>query len=86
MTTQGGQVPIFGQGCGIRGLPAEGSAPARFVRALAHVATLRPVPDAAALETSARQVLNNFDIPFGLIRTDDNPQGHDHTLCSTICL
>ena len=86
MTTQGGQVPIFGQGCGIRGLPAEGSAPARFVRALAHVATLRPVPDAAALETSARQVLNNFDIPFGLIRANHNPQGHDHALYLTISL
>jgi hypothetical protein len=35
---------------------------------------------------SARHVLNNFDIPFGLIRADHNPQGHDHALCSTICL
>ena len=56
------------------------------MRALAYVATLRPVLDAPALEMSARQVLKNFDIPFGLIRADDNPQGHDHTLCSTICL
>jgi choloylglycine hydrolase len=86
VTTEGGLVPSFGQGCGMRGLPAEGSAPARFMRAVGYVATLRPVPDAAALELSARHVLNNFDIPFGLIRADDNPQGHDHTLCSTICL
>jgi len=86
VTTQGGLVPSFGQGCGMLGLPAEGSALARFMRAVSYVATLRPVPDAAALEMSARHVLNNFDIPFGLIRADDNPQGHDHTLCSTICL
>jgi penicillin V acylase-like amidase (Ntn superfamily) len=58
VTTQGGLVPIFGRGCGMRGLPAEGSAPARFARALTHVATLRPVPDAAALEMSAQHVLN----------------------------
>lgn len=83
MTTQGGQVPIFGQGCGIRGLPAEGSAPARFARALAHVAPRR---DAAALEMSARQVLSNLGIRFGLIRADHNPQGHDHALFLTICL
>jgi hypothetical protein len=56
------------------------------VRALAYVATLRPVLDAPALEMSARQVLKNFDIPFGLIRADHTPQGHDHALCLTISL
>jgi penicillin V acylase-like amidase (Ntn superfamily) len=33
---------------------------------------------------SALHVLNNFDIPFGLIRADDSPEGDDHTLWSTI--
>ena len=84
VTTQGGLVPSFGQGCGMLGLPAEGSAPAHFMRAVGYVATLRPGPDAAALEMSARHVLNNFDIPFGMVRESGNPAEDDHTLWSTI--
>jgi choloylglycine hydrolase len=84
LTVEGVQIRIFGQGSGMRGLPAEGSGPARFVRAAAYVATLRPVATAAELELSALHVLNNFDIPFGLIRADDNPEDDDHTLWSTI--
>jgi choloylglycine hydrolase len=84
LTIEGVKIPIFGQGSGMRGLPAEGTGPARFVRAAAYVATLRPVATAAKLEMSALHVLNNFDIPFGLIRADDNPEQDDHTLWSTI--
>ena len=84
ITIEGVQLPIFGQGSGMRGLPADGSGPSRFVRAVAYVATLRPVPNAAELEMSALHVLNNFDIPFGLIRAGDSPGGDDHTLWSTI--
>ena len=84
LTIDGVQIPILGQGSGMRGLPAEGSGPARFVRAVAYVATLRPVPDATELEMSALHVLNNFDIPLGTVRADDDPDGDDHTLWSTI--
>ena len=44
MTIDGVQIPNFGQGSGMRGLPAEGSAPARF---------LRPVAGAAAPQMAA---------------------------------
>jgi hypothetical protein len=54
------------------------------VRAVAYLATLRPVAGAAALEMAALHVLNNFDIPFGLIRASDSPEGDDHILWSTI--
>jgi choloylglycine hydrolase len=84
VTIEGVEIPILGQGSGMRGLPADGSGPARFLRAVAYVATLRPVPDAAELEKSALHVLNNFDIPFGLVRASDSPEGDDHTLWSTI--
>jgi len=84
LTVEGVQIPTLGQGSGMRGLPADGSAPSRFVRAVAYVAAMRPVPDAAELEMSALHVLNNFDIPFGTIRADDKPTGDDHTLWSTI--
>jgi choloylglycine hydrolase len=84
VTIEGVQIPILGQGSGMRGLSADGSGSARFVRAVAYVATLRPVPDAAELEKSALHVLNNFDIPFGMVRAGDSPEGDDHTLWSTI--
>jgi choloylglycine hydrolase len=84
VTIEGVEIPILGQGSGMRGLPADGSGPARFLRAVAYVATLRPVPDGAELEKSALHVLNNFDIPFGLVRASDSPEGDDHTLWSTI--
>jgi choloylglycine hydrolase len=84
VTIEGVQVPVFGQGSGMRGLPAEGSGPARFVRAVAYVATLRPVADAAELVMSALHVLNNFDIPLGLIRADERPEDDDHTLWSSV--
>jgi penicillin V acylase-like amidase (Ntn superfamily) len=51
---------------------------------VAYVATLRPVPHAADLEMSALHVLNNFDIPFGMVRAGERAQGDDHTLWSTI--
>jgi len=44
LTLQGVQIPTLGQGSGMRGLPADGSAPSRFVRAVAYVAAMRPVP------------------------------------------
>jgi len=84
ITIQGVPLPVLGQGSGMRGLSADGSPPARFVRAAAYVATLRPVAHAAELEMSALHVLNNFDIPVGLVRASDNQEGDDHTLWSTI--
>ena len=84
LTLEGVEIPILGQGSGMRGLSADGSGPARFVRAVAYVATLRPVPDASELEKSALHVLNNFDIPFGMVRASEDPEGDDHTLWSTI--
>lgn len=74
----------LGQGQGMYGLPGDSSGPSRFVRAVAYAHTLQPVSTAAELETTALHILNNFDIPFGLIRTGSNPGGDDHTLWTTI--
>ena len=61
----------FGQGTGMRGLPADGSPPSRFVRAAAYVATREPVPDGPAAEMEMLHLINDFDIPRGSVVAAD---------------
>jgi choloylglycine hydrolase len=84
ITIEGVELSKMGQGPGMLGLPGDSSSPARFVRAAAYTAALRPVADGDELERTALHILNNFDIPLGLIREDDDPKNDDHTLWSTI--
>ena len=84
VTVGGVQISAMGEGRGMAGLPGDGSSPARFLRATALAASLRPVADGAGLEQAALHVLNNFDIPLGFIRDDDDPADDDHTLWSSI--
>jgi choloylglycine hydrolase len=84
ITIDGVELSKMGQGPGMLGLPGDSSSPARFIRAAAYSAALRPVDSGAELEMTALHVLNNFDIPLGLIREDDDPKNDDHTLWSTI--
>ncbi|RDJ27088.1 linear amide C-N hydrolase [Bosea caraganae] len=58
----------FGAGSGMHGLPGDFTPPSRFLRAVAFVATMEPVKDAAAGVAAASSMLNNFDIPQGLVR------------------
>ncbi len=66
-----GQVfaPI-GQGSGMLGIPGDGTPPSRFVRALAMAMSAKPLPDGAQTVRLAEHILNNFDIPLGLVRDD----------------
>jgi len=84
ISIDGVELSIMGQGPGMLGLPGDSSSPARFVRAAAMTAALRPVPTGDELERTALHLLNNFDIPWGFIRADDKPEDDDHTLWSTI--
>ena len=84
ISIEGVELSAMGQGPGMIGLPGDSSSPSRFVRATAFGASLRTVATGAELEMSALHVLNNFDIPFGLIREDDDPANADHTLWSSI--
>lgn len=72
------------QGPGMAGVPGDASSPSRYVRAVAITSSLRPVADAAGLELAALHVLNNFDIPWGYVRKDDDPAWDDHTRWSTV--
>jgi choloylglycine hydrolase len=84
ITIEGVELSKMGQGPGMFGLPADSSSPSRFVRAVANTAALRPVETGAELETTALHLLNNFDIPWGMVREDDDPRNDDHTLWSTV--
>ena len=74
----------MGQGPGMNGLPGDSSSPSRFVRAAAFVASLRPVATGEEMEETALHILNNFDIPLGFIRDNDDPAHDDHTLWSSL--
>lgn len=58
----------FGAGSGMLGLPGDFTPPSRFVRATAFVASMLPVKNAAEAVDAASTMLNNFDIPKGLVR------------------
>ena len=64
----------FGAGSGMLGLPGDFTPPSRFIRAVAFVNTMTPVKDAAAGVSAASTMLNNFDIPQGLVREGANPE------------
>jgi len=57
-----------GQGAGMFGLPGDTSPPSRFVKIAFLVDTAKEVPDAAGALNLAQHIMNNVDIPFGLVR------------------
>lgn len=61
----GQTVMPFSTGSGMRGLPGDQSSPARYVQAVAYVATLPTPADATANVRNAEHILNHFDIPNG---------------------
>ena len=58
----------LGQGEGLRGVPADYSPPARFVRLFSVLGLLDQAADAHEAEMLAMHVLNAFDLPKGMIR------------------
>jgi choloylglycine hydrolase len=66
----------FGAGSGMLGLPGDFTPPSRFVRAVAFVNTMIPAKDAADAVNAASVMLNNFDIPKGLVREGNAEDFH----------
>ena len=64
----GVSIAPFGAGSGMLGLPGDFTPPSRFIRAVAFVQTMEPVEDAQQGVSAAATMLNNFDIPKGLVR------------------
>ena len=56
------------------GLPGDFTPPSQFIRAVAFVNTMVPVKNAAEAVNAASVMLNNFDIPKGLVREGASPE------------
>lgn len=58
----------FGQGSGMHGLPGDFTPPSRFVRAAIFSSTAIPSENSEELVGQVFHILNQFDIPIGLVR------------------
>jgi choloylglycine hydrolase len=60
-----------GQGAGAVGLPGDASPPSRFVKTAFMVKNVYPVKDATDLLNLAEHIINNVDLPSGLVRSTE---------------
>lgn len=76
----------FGAGSGMLGLPGDVTPVSRFVRAVAFTATMITPKNIQSGINEAARILNNFDIPRGLVREGANKDVYhlDFTQWSTI--
>ena len=58
----------LGAGSGLLGVPGDPTPPSRFVRAVGLTLSAEPQKNAAETVRLAEHILNNFDIPMGLVR------------------
>ncbi len=66
-----------GQGSGMIGLPGDWTPPSRFVKASLMVASVDKPKNAEQSVTVAQHIMNNFDIPLGVVREKkDNQQDY----------
>lgn len=84
ITIDGKVFQQLGQGSGMLGLPGDFTPPSRFVRAAVFSATAIPSDNAAQGIEQVFHILNNFDIPVGVAREEDNGVLHtDYTMVTT---
>lgn len=75
----------LGQGSGMVGLPGDFTPPSRFVRAAVFSAAAVPPANAADGVKEVFHILNNFDIPVGVVREKDGEKtGYDATLATVV--
>ena len=69
-----------GQGTGLKGIPGDPTPPSRFVRAAAMAYLAEKGDTAADIVNLSEHILNNVDIPIGLVRDFENGETfHDYT-------
>ena len=66
----------FGAGSGMLGLPGDVTPVSRFVRAVAFTKTLIVPKDTAVGINEAARILNNFDIPRGMVREGEGAENY----------
>ncbi len=76
----------FGAGSGMLGLPGDVTPPSRFIRAVAFTSTTIPPQTIEEGINEVSRILNNFDIPRGLVREGTSPKDYhlNFTQWSTI--
>ncbi len=72
----------FGMGSGMLGLPGDFTAPSRFIRAVAMTQAAYRTPNSEETVTEAFHILNQFDIPWGVARTDNGDAEQERTQAS----
>ncbi|RUQ85405.1 choloylglycine hydrolase family protein [Legionella septentrionalis] len=79
------QLKEFGQGNGLRGLPGDFTPPSRFVRAALYSASALPIATAEQGVFNVFHILNQFDIPVGAVRAEENGKMMvENTLATTV--
>lgn len=69
----GTELKQFGQSSGMIGLPGDFTPPSRFVRAVELSQNIDTPKDELEAVYSAFHILNNFDIPQGIIKSEEGP-------------
>ncbi|MEN6459564.1 MAG: choloylglycine hydrolase family protein [Thermoguttaceae bacterium] len=81
----GVRLPSLGQGSGMLGLPGDFTPPSRFIRAVAFTQSALPVATAQDGVLQAFHILNQFDIPQGAARgEEDGKHVTDYTLWTSV--
>ncbi len=82
---RGLKLSSFGQGSGLGGLPGDFTPPSRFVRAAIFSAASVPSVNSDEAVNQTFHVLNQFDIPIGVIRQKDGEKiEYDSTLLTSV--
>lgn len=86
ITWEGATFAPFGQGSGMVGLPGDFTPPSRFVRAAIFSATATPVKTGDAGVFKVFHLLNQFDIPVGVVRevSSDGVVHTDSTIATVV--
>ncbi|MCH9627114.1 MAG: putative protein YxeI [Chlamydiales bacterium] len=85
ITLRGVSLAPFGQGSGMVGLPGDFTPPSRFVRAAIFSSTAIPKQNAKDLVGQTFHILNQFDIPVGAARSEeDGKLSTDSTLLTSV--
>lgn len=79
LTTQGITFIATGQGSGMVGLPGDSSPPSRFVKAFVLAETALPVNNALEALNLGQHIINNVDIPRGLVRAKNGAEDQVET-------
>lgn len=81
----GMQLTAFGQGSGLHGMPGDFSPPSRFVRAAIFSSAATPTDNANQTVYEVFHLLNQFDLPTGSVKSEENGSiDVDTTLATTV--